>query len=357
MAQIYSIVLAGGSGTRLWPLSREESPKQFLNIEGEDSLYQGALRRAFSLGGPERTRVVSSVRFGAMALHQAREVVPVPQSFVVEEPCPRNTAPAIALGMLALMEECGADRDSVVFVAPSDHIISELDLFREAVRNASSAALEGNVVVFGIPPVRPDTGFGYVRAGEGRGVWRKVERFVEKPSRERAEEYLEDGGYYWNGGMFVFTMGTMIDALNEHLPEVGRGMSKGYRGFLGEFHSAPATSIDYAVMERIPNVALVPLEAPWTDIGSWDALYEFSRKDAKGNVSKGRCVLEGCADSLFISGRRLIAAVDVNDLLVIDSPDALLIAPRGASQRVRELVERLKVEGATEVARFPLQES
>lgn len=353
MDPVFTLVLAGGSGTRLWPLSREEFPKQFLRIEEGCSLYQCTLRRAFAVGDPARTRVLSSVRFGAMALLQAREMLDVPQSFVVEEPCPKNTAPAIALGLLALMEECGATRESVVFVCPSDHIIYGPELFQDAVRSAAAAARAGNVCVFGIPPTRPDTGFGYVRAGEPFGEWRKVERFVEKPSSEKAEEYLKTGGYFWNGGMFVFTVGTMLDALAEHLPETAPLIEKGYDAFLDAFPALPSISIDYAVLERIPNVALVPLEAPWTDIGSWDALYEFSEKDAAGNVVKGRIVAEGCSNSLFLSTKRLVAAVDVSDFLIVDSPDALLIAPRGSSQRVRAIVDRLKAENAVEVVRSP----
>ncbi|HRV99175.1 MAG TPA: sugar phosphate nucleotidyltransferase, partial [Aminobacteriaceae bacterium] len=227
MNPVFTLVLAGGSGTRLWPLSREEFPKQFLRIEEEGSLYQCTLRRAFAIGDPSRTKVLSSVRFGAMALLQARELLDVPQNFVVEEPCPKNTAPAVALGLLALMEECGATRESVVFVCPSDHIIREPGVFEEAVRTASAAARNGNVCVFGIPPTRPDTGFGYVRAGGPCGEWRKVERFVEKPSLEKAEEYLEAGDYFWNGGMFIFTVGTMLDALAEHLPETAPLIEKG----------------------------------------------------------------------------------------------------------------------------------
>jgi len=351
MEHLFSLILAGGSGTRLWPLSREEFPKQFLRIEDQCSLYQCTLQRAFSVGDPSRTRVLSSVRFGALALLQARELLDVPQSFVVEEPCPKNTAPAIALGLLALTEECGADRESVVFVCPSDHIIHEPELFKKAVHAAASAARAGNVAVFGIPPTRPDTGFGYVRAGEDRGAWRQVDRFVEKPGLEKAREYLEAGDYFWNGGMFVFTVGTMLDALAKYVPELEPFLEKGYRAFLEAFPSLPSISIDYAVLERISNVALVPLESPWTDIGSWDALYEFSGKDEEGNVKKGRIYTEGCADSLFLSTKRLVAAVDVRDFLIVDSPDALLIAPRGSSQKVRAIVDRLKADGSAEVVR------
>jgi len=211
MEPVFTLVLAGGSGTRLWPLSREEFPKQFLRIEEGCSLYQCTLRRAFALGDPARTKVLSSVRFGAMALLQARELLDVPQSFVVEEPCPKNTAPAIALGLLALMEECGATREDVVFVCPSDHIIYGPELFQDAVRAAAAAARAGNVCVFGIPPTRPDTGFGYVRAGEPCGEWRMVARFVEEPSPEEAREYSDAGGFFWHGVLFVFTVGPILD--------------------------------------------------------------------------------------------------------------------------------------------------
>ena len=351
---MFSLVLAGGSGTRLWPLSREDFPKQFLRIEEEESLYQRTLQRAFDVCAPERTRVLSSVRFGALALLQARELVDVPQGFVVEEPCSRNTAPALALGLQTLIEECGATRESIVFVCPSDHIIREPELFRKAVFSAAEAAREGNVMLFGIPPTRPDTGFGYICAGERRGgAARRVERFVERPDVDTAKEYLRTGEYFWNSGMCVFSAGTMLDALASSLPEIVPLLGRGRREFMEAFSSLPSISIDSAVLERISNVALVPLETPWTDIGSWDALYEFSEKDGAGNVNKGRVVTEGCSDSLFLSTKRLIAAVDVRDFLVVDSPDALLIAPRGSSQKVRAIVDRLKAENAVEVLRSP----
>lgn len=345
----YCLVLAGGSGTRLWPLSRDDRPKQFLKLDTE-SLYQGALRRVFRIAGPTRTRVLSGVRFGATALVQARELEEeLPQSFVVEEPCPRNTAPAIALGLLRLMEECGATRESLVFVCPSDHVIDDLSLFEKVVLAASSPAREGRIVVFGIPPSRPDTGFGYIRAGMERGEWREVECFVEKPGPEKAREYVEDGRYFWNGGMLMFTVGAMLDALTEHLTDVAEVLPAGARAFLEVFPSMPSISMDYAVLERIKNIALVPLESPWTDIGSWDALYDFLERDGEGNAVMGRTVAEGCVNSLLLSTGRLVAAVGISDLLVIESPDAVLVAPRGESQKVRLLVDRLRGDGAPEV--------
>lgn len=350
MKDIHCLVLAGGSGTRLWPLSREDMPKQFMRF-GAESLYQGALRRAFRIAGPARTRVLSGVRFGATALMQAREVEEgLPQAFVVEEPCPRNTAPAIALGLLALVEECGATGESLVFVCPSDHVISDLELFIGAVESATEPACEGRVVVFGIPPARPDTGFGYIKAGREHGKWREVERFVEKPPLEKAREYAESGEYFWNGGMLLFKAGVMLDLLKEHLPGAETVIQGDTRSFMEAFPGMQSISMDYAVLERIKNVAIVPLESPWTDIGSWDALYEFLGKDGDGNALMGRVVSEGCRNSLFLSTGRLVAAVDVGDLLIIETPDALLVAPRGASQDVRLLVERLKGEGAPEIA-------
>lgn len=352
MADIYGLILAGGSGVRLWPRSREELPKQFLSLRKGNTMLQDTVLRMLRVLPAEHLYAVAGGKWSALVSWQAREVAFLPERFVVEEPVARNTAAAILLGCEAL-KEAGMKDDDVVIVAPSDHIVQNGDAFDDALRRAVAAAASGYMVTLGILPSRPDTGFGYIRRGAAKGDWYEVDRFVEKPDLAKAGEYVESGEYFWNGGIFVFTPGTLARELERTSPELFVATRMGYDGLLKNFEALPSISFDYAVMEKAERVAVVEMDAGWSDVGSWDALYEVLEKDGSRNAAIGDAMLLNSKNCLVDSRSRLTAMVDVEDLIVVDSPDALFIAKRGSSQKVREVVERLRAGSRREAAQAP----
>lgn len=349
---IQAVVLAGGGGTRLWPLSREEVPKQFLSLgTTEGSLLQETLKRLLPLCG-ERIRVVAGNRWRSQILFQAHEIGMNDPRLLIEEPTGRNTAPAIALALAALLEE-GLDENTPVLVCPSDHVIRDEEAFRTAVVKGLEPLEEGRVVTFGIVPRNPETGFGYIRKGADRGGWYESDGFTEKPDSKTAEKYLEAGCYLWNGGIFLFRLSDMVESFNKYLPEVGALLMKGRPAIEKEFETLPSISIDHAVMERTERVAVVPMESGWTDLGSWDALYGQGEKDDNGNLLQGDIIETDCRNCLIRGNSRLIAASGLDDTIVVDSPDALFITRRGISQNVRMMTDRLKEEGRSELWQAP----
>jgi len=353
---LHILILAGGSGTRLWPLSREELPKQFLPLIGERTLLQETVIRLAPLSSAHSVRVVAGREWQALVRHQVRGILPGSADPVIVEPVGRNTAPAIALGMAALKERALASDDDLVLVCPSDQLIRDGKAFEQAVRLAAEAAAQDFLVTFGIVPSSPETGYGYMECGTGPGPagTRAVLRFVEKPSRETAEEYFRSGRFLWNGGMFCFRLGRMASDLRLHAPEIGVLYDAGLDAMLDGFESLPSVSIDYAVMEKADRVAAIPLDAGWSDVGSWDAVYEALPADERGNALKGNVRLIGGRDNLVYGNHRLIFGVDLQDMLVVDTPDALFVAPRGSSQKVREAVRELKEDGCREAVEAPV---
>ncbi len=335
---------------RLWPRSREELPKQFLSLRKGNTMLQSTVTRMLNVLPAENLYAVAGGRWAALVSYQAREVALVPQEFVFEEPCARNTAPAVLLGCMALKEAGAADGD-VVIVAPSDHLVKDTDTFSETLRRAVKIAQAGYMTTLGIAPTRPETGFGYIKRGS-KGAdpsgpdedWFLVERFVEKPDPALAEEYMKSGEYYWNGGVFVFTLGTFFRELEHTAPVLFEAARCGYESLLREFEKLPSISFDYAVMEKANRVAMVELNAGWSDVGSWDALYEVLDKDGFENATVGDVILQDCKSCLVDSRNRLATLVDVEDLIVVDSSDALFITKRGSSQKVRSVVDRLKTD-------------
>ncbi len=345
---IVPVILCGGSGSRLWPLSRAARPKQMLDLLGGGSML-----------GVTAARVAGAAAFAPPTLvagaGQAEAIeAALPQAgCLILEPEPRNTAPAIALAALA------ADPDDILLVLPSDHLIGDAAGFREAARRALPFAEDGWIVTFGMKAERAETGYGYIERGPalGEGVHQAV-RFVEKPDAATAGRYAAGGRHDWNGGIFLMRAGTYLDALAAHAPAIAKaatasmaGATRKGRRLLPDaaaFAASPSVSIDYAVMEKADRIAVIPVAIGWSDIGSWDSLYDVSPRDEAGNAAAGDVLALGARGCLIRSEGPLVAAIGVEDLVVIATPDAVLIVPRAQSQRVREAVEALKGQGRSE---------
>ncbi|GAB4254644.1 mannose-1-phosphate guanylyltransferase/mannose-6-phosphate isomerase [Deferrisoma sp.] len=348
-----AVILAGGSGTRLWPLSRQAFPKQFLALTGERSLLQETVERVRPLVG-ENLCVVATRDVAHLVARQLRDLGIDPGGRMILEPVGRNTAPAVGLAALA------TPADEVLLVLPSDHAIRDAAAFREALARGAEVAAAGYLVTFGITPDRPETGYGYIQAGEpleGFEGFRKVARFVEKPDRATAERYLAEGGYSWNSGMFAFRAGTILEELDRHAPHVAagvRGLADAVRsgGEIPEaaYAAIPKISIDYAVMERSDRVAVLPVDPGWSDLGSFAALHEISEHDAGRNAVRvgGTAILEDSTGNLVWAGDKVVALVGVEDAVVVDTPDALLVCRRDRSQDVRKVAEELVRRGRDE---------
>jgi mannose-1-phosphate guanylyltransferase/mannose-6-phosphate isomerase len=359
---VQPVVLSGGSGTRLWPLSREHYPKQLLSFAGERSLLQetvlragqGALKAAPPL-------IVCNEEHRFLVAEQVRELGQAPVGIILE-PAGRNTAPALTLAALSL-ESRG--QDPVMLVMPADHVIRDGEVFAAAVGDAAARAAAGELVTFGIIPTAPETGYGYIKIGEpigakGKGVSSplRLEAFVEKPDLATAQAYVDGGAHLWNSGMFVIRASVWLRALGAFRPDIlaacRRAMSGGqadrdfYRIDKAAFEACPSDSIDYAVMEKVAGshedfqAAVVPLAAGWSDVGAWSAIWEVGEADADGNVSRGDVLLYGTRNSLLFAEHRLVAGVGLEDMVVVETADAVMVAPRSRAQEVKQIVERLR---------------
>ena len=379
--QIQPVVMAGGSGTRLWPLSRAQYPKQFLVLSGNRSLFQDAATRLAGLAAGEiqvlPPCVVGNEEHRFLVLEQLREVRLDP-SAVILEPQGRNTAPAVTLAALQA-QEGGAD--PVLVIAPSDHTIANLAAFTQALRQAAALAAQGAIVTVGIKPDRPETGYGYIRCDSsprpdepaaphgGMGKVAKphlltgasatqaarVLQFVEKPDAATAEKYLADGRYSWNGGMFVLKASVWLAALDKFRPDIAAATraawaaratdAKFVRPGAAEFAAVPAESVDYAVMERCPgstfDLRMVPLSAGWSDLGAWDAVWQVSPHDAQGNVTVGDALLQDTRNTLVHATSRLVSVVGLDGVVVVETADAVLVTDRAHSQDVKKVVDQL----------------
>jgi len=346
MTIIQPVILAGGTGSRLWPLSRELYPKQLLNLIGDQSLLQATFSRALQLDGiaPPMLIVGEEHRFIAKAQVEAlhcRQEVPI-----LLEPVGRNTAPAIAAAAF-YCQKIHAE-PVILLVLPADHLVRDVKAFAQAVTQAVALAEAGRLVTFGMQPTSPETGYGYIQKGHGHDV----KSFVEKPDLATAKGYLSSGDYFWNSGMFAFSSEALLQQMAEHCPAictameqaVKQGVSDGnfFRLEATSMAACPADSIDYALLEKSAQVAVVPADLGWSDIGSWQALWEVSAKDHNGNVASGDVILEDVENCLIRAEHSLVAAVGLSDTMVIETADAVLVAPMSRAQDVKKLVDRLK---------------
>ncbi len=361
---VYAVVLAGGSGTRFWPVSREAMPKQMLSIVGDQTLLQQTLSRIRPKVIPERTYIVTTQ-------FQASEIK---RQFILEkgaeeaanliiEPMGKNTAPAIGYAAVIIEQ---LDPGAIMLVLPADHHIADEGRFLKAIDAATEVAGKDLLVTLGIRPNRPETGYGYIKIGSGlpEEILRQlrgydafyVTAFTEKPDRETAELYLLDGGYFWNSGMFVWRAAAILAEIERHIPKLYKGLDRlrrsleeGDKGSIKKIYSHfEALSIDYGVMEKSDNVALIPVDIGWSDVGSWQALDEIMEKDSNGNIVLGDCVPVDTQNSLLWGGKRLIATVGLEDMVVVDTPDALFACRKDRSQDVRKVVDLLKAHGRQE---------
>jgi mannose-1-phosphate guanylyltransferase/mannose-6-phosphate isomerase len=347
MAKLQPVLLSGGSGTRLWPLSREAYPKQFLPLAGDDTMVQATWRRIEALAELAPI-VVANEEHRFLVAEQLRQVgAPVPA--ILLEPVGRNTAPAIAAAALQAMAD-GAD--PLLLVLPSDHVVRDVAGFQRAVREASAAAEEGALVTFGIVPDAPETGFGYIQAETGDGL-RKVSRFVEKPDAATAQSYLDAGGYYWNSGMFMFRASRFLEELARFRPDIVNTVRAAHAAARHDgdfvrldkeaFAACPSDSIDYAVMEKTADAMVLPVDIGWNDVGSWSALWDVAERDGDGNAHHGDVIAVDSRNS-YAYAQRLVALVGVDDIVVVETDDAVLVARKDRVQDVKQVVARLKEE-------------
>ncbi|KAF1008003.1 MAG: Alginate biosynthesis protein AlgA [Luteibacter sp.] len=353
---IVPVILSGGSGTRLWPISRKNRPKQFLALVGDDTLFQQTVKRTRQLDDAGTPIVVCSEDHRFTVAEQIQELG-IDGAAILLEPAARNTAPAIAL---AAMQAASHDSEAIILVLPADHLIGDEGSFVDAVRRATPLATDGWLVTFGIRPEAPETGFGYIKRAEAVSAdGYKVAQFVEKPNAETAQAYVTSGDFDWNSGMFLFKASRYLEELQKHSPSIHDAARKVFTTAQPDLDfvrfdkdamvAVPEDSIDYAVMEKTAHAAVVPVSCRWSDIGSWSALWEASAKDDDGNATQGDVIAHDTRNSLVRShDRHLIATVGLDDVVVITSPDATLVASRDKVQHVKKIVDTLNRTGRSE---------
>ena len=358
---LYPVIMAGGSGTRFWPLSRQLFPKQLLKIIGDETLIQQTMRRVVTGAPSERVMISTNPPQAESIRVQLGEWKDALKDNFVLEPEGRNTAPAIALVALHLLRR---DPEAVMLVVPADHIVKGQKAFDAAVTLAAELAAQGLLVTFGIKPIRPETGYGYIKP-DSKTVFGKrgglkgyrVGRFVEKPDAAKAAQYLKAGDYFWNSGMFVWRAATILEEIRRHQPVLARGIDRLGRlleqnaaraAIDEEYRRLPSISIDTGVMEKSEKAAMVPVTFKWSDVGSWGSLDEVAPKDKAGNVVGGRVVDIDSQRSVVYGDRRVVATIGLTDMVVVDTPDATLVCPKSRAQDVKRIVDILKQQGAPE---------
>lgn len=358
---LYAVILAGGSGTRFWPLSRQLFPKQLLRIMGNETLIQQTVKRVLHCAPAERILISTNpLQAESIRVQLSEWKDAIKENFVLE-PEGRNTAPAIALAALEVLRR---DPDAVMLVLPADHVVQGERQFNAAVALGTDLATKGYLVTFGIKPIRPETGYGYIQpkqnvrlGSNGKLTGHPVARFVEKPNVSKAVQYVKAGNYYWNSGMFIWRAATILDEIRQHQPalgkslkEMGRLMDTGApRAAIEEIYRGLASvSIDNGVMERSSRAAMIPVSFRWSDVGNWSSLEEVAHRDKAGNVVSGRVVDLDNKNSVLYADRRVVAMIGLSDMVVVDTPDATLVCPKSRAQDVKKVVDILRQQGAPE---------
>ena len=346
---IRAVIMAGGSGSRLWPLSRAAQPKQFLALDGDDSMLQATVKRLSSLD-IQSSVIICNEEHRFFVAEQLREIDKL--GSIILEPVGRNTAPAIALAALS------SEDDPLLLVLAADHVIQDQSSFTKAVSDALPLAESGKLVTFGIVPTKAHTGYGYIKRGEDLESGFFVDQFVEKPSANVAQSYIESGKYYWNSGMFLFKASRYLEELQKFRPDILKACESAMaetendldfiRINKKEFVACPSESIDYAVMEKTTSAIVVPIDAGWNDIGSWSSLWDISKKDSNGNASQGDVVLRNCNNSYIKADDMLVVAIGIDDLIVVCTKDALMIANRNSVEDVKIITQQLKADSRKE---------
>jgi len=353
--QITPVILSGGSGKRLWPLSRKEHPKQYLPLAGDNTMLQETILRLSGLDNLADPIIVCNADHRFLVAEQCQQI-DIKNPTILLEPVGRNTAPAIAAAALQSLRDSDS---SMLLVLSADHVIQDVDAFHEAINIASQQVQSGKLATFGIVPTNANTGYGYIKSSkESNNGAHKVEEFVEKPDLKTAESYLEQGIYLWNSGMFMFKDTTLINELTVHSLDIVNSVSDAVNNAEQDldfirldkkaFESSPSDSIDYALMEKSDNVVVVPLDAQWNDIGSWSALYDIGTKDSNGNVIQGDVFIEETINTYIHANHHIVATIGVQDLVIVDTPNATLIATKDKVQEVKKIVEKLQEQGREE---------
>ena len=342
-AKIFGMILSGGSGTRLWPLSRENFPKQFLNLYGDKTLLQHTAERLLKIISPEYLRVIAGSRWNELVKEQLRNFN-LAENFIIQEPCARGTAPAILLAVDEILK-AGATRDDIVIITPSDGAITNVEVFTDALKIAVEAAQKDFIAALGIEPTRPDTGFGYIKRGKkfSEGFY-EAEKFVEKPDLKTALNYYQSRAYFWNGGIFIFKISSLFRELERADEDLYKIFTSG--NLKCDFETVKNISFDNALMEKAERVAFVPLiNSGWSDVGSWDALHDILPHDENNNTFKGDVINLNGHNNYIYASKKLVVLNNVDDLVFVDAPEAIFITKRGNSQDVRNVVKYLKENG------------
>jgi mannose-1-phosphate guanylyltransferase/mannose-6-phosphate isomerase len=357
LPNIIPVILSGGSGTRLWPLSRKQYPKQYLPLIGDKTMLQETILRLGGLDNLADPIIICHADHRFLVAEQCKQIN-VTKPTILLEPDGRNTAPAIAASALQVIKD--GNKDAILLVLSADHVIQNIEVFHQAIYIAAKHAQNGRIATFGIVPTNPNTGYGYIKFSkdDNYGGAYKVEDFVEKPDLETAKVYLKQSTYLWNSGMFMFQADTLICELTNHSPEIVQSVSRSINNSIQDFdfvrlekqafESSPSASIDYALMEKSDNVIVVPLDAQWNDIGSWSALHDIGIKDKNGNVIKGDVFTEDTVNTYINASHHMVATIGVKDLVIIDTPNATLISTKDKTHEVKKIVEQLKQQDREE---------
>lgn len=340
-----SIILAGGSGSRLWPLSREEYPKQLLSFDKEQSLLQKTFNRLCTFSKPADIVTVTNIKHYSNIKLQLNKIDS--SNVVIGEPFGRNTAPAIASTLQCFIQQ-GCE-DDVVLIVPSDHLIKDIDGFNKTVEQGKELAEQGYIVTFGIKPTYPETGYGYIKTEKALSVGYKVEKFVEKPNFETAKKYLDSGNYYWNGGIFMGKISTFLNEFKKYASDIYMHLGKldfsnSTQINFSVYEKMPSISIDYAIMEKSDKIALVELQSDWNDLGSWQSIFNVKEKDENGNVLTGKVVVDNVKNSFIYSQKEVVAVSSLENIILVETEDAIMACKLDESQNVKKLYEKLKAK-------------